>query len=407
VSNLERIRVLRVIARMNIGGPAIHTSILTRRLDPSRYESTLVYGAEDEGEGNYLGLHGQEVTNTFYLRELGRELRAGQDIVTLARLVRIIRRFRPDIVHTHTAKAGALGRAAALICRVPVIVHTYHGHVLHGYFSARKTQFFVAIEKWLARGTTRLLTVTPQVRDDLLAQRIGRPEQYTVVPLGLDLDRFQGADRLRGELRRELGLALDTPLVGIVARLVPVKAHELFLAAAVKVLERVPGCRFLVVGDGERRAELEALAGRLGIMDRVVFLGWRADLDRVYADTDVVALTSKNEGSPVALIEAMAASRPVVATRVGGVPDVIVDGSTGLLAAPGDADAVAAAILRILAEPALAHSLSHAAHVAVMERYAATRLLRDLDRLYVDLLAQQGRRAVYPHTDPYQVGEKV
>jgi glycosyltransferase involved in cell wall biosynthesis len=406
-SQPARIRVLRIIARMNIGGPAIHASLLTRRLDPARYDSTLVYGAEEAGEGNYLGLHGQELASTIYLPELGREIRPGQDIFTLAKIVKIIKRMKPDVVHTHTAKAGAVGRVAAILCRVPVIVHTYHGHVLHGYFSPRKTQMFVGIEKMLARGTSRLLTVTPQVRDDLLAREIGRPDQYTVVPLGFDLERFEHAARFRGELRQELGLAAAVPMVGIVARLVPIKAHELFLAAAAIVLRSFPSCRFVIVGDGERRAELEAMGQRMGIASSLIFMGWRADLERIYADLDVVALTSKNEGSPVALIEGMACTRPAVATRVGGVPDVITDGVTGLLAPDGDAEAVAAGIERLLRNPALAADLAKAAHDRVMARYAATRLLKDLDRLYVDLLAQRGRAVTYPTVDPYQSTEST
>lgn len=382
----ERIRVVRIIARLNVGGPAIHATILTQRLDPSRYASTLVAGAEDPGEGNYLALRGETLPDLVHLPELGRSIRAGQDLVTLRKLIGIIRRVRPHIVHTHTAKAGAVGRLAAMICRVPVIVHTYHGHVLHGYFSPLKTRVFVGIEQALARGSTRLLTVTDKVRDDLLGRRIGRADQYTVVPLGLDLDRFQQAAARRGELRRELGVSAETPLIGIVARLVPIKAHEVFLAAAAEVARTVPAARFVVAGDGERRAELEAEARRLGVADRVLFLGWRADLDRIYADLDVVVLTSKNEGSPVALIEAMAAARPVVSTRVGGVPDVITDGVTGLLVADGDASAVASAIVRVLQSPDLARSLAIAARDVVVDRYAASRLLDDLDRLYVTLL---------------------
>jgi glycosyltransferase involved in cell wall biosynthesis len=396
-----RIRVLRIIARMNIGGPAIHASILTRRLDPARYDSTLVYGAEDEAEGNYLSLHGQTLPDTIPLPELGREIRPVHDLATLAKLVALIRRLRPHVVHTHTAKAGAVGRLAAILCRVPVIVHTYHGHVLHGYFSPRKTQVFVAIERALARGTTRLLTVTEKVRDDLLASEIGRTDQYDVVPLGLDLERFEGAARLRGELRRELGLGPEAPLIGIIARLVPIKAHEVFLAVALKVSESFPDARFVIAGDGERRAVLEAEAQRLGLRERVVFLGWRGDLDRIYADLDVVVLTSKNEGSPVALIEAMAAERPVVSTRVGGVADVLTHDVTGVLAEDGDSDGLAAAVVRLLREPETASRMATAARVAILGRYAAPRLLRDIDRLYVRLLNERGLGATYPDVEPY------
>jgi glycosyltransferase involved in cell wall biosynthesis len=263
----------------------------------------------------------------------------------------------------------------------------------------------VAIEQVLARGTTRLLSVTERVRDDLLARRIGTAERFEVVTLGLDLERFERADRLRGELRGELGVEADAPLVGIVARLVPVKAHELFLAAAVKVAAAIPACRFLVVGDGERRAELEALAQSLGLAGRVIFMGWRADLDRVYADLDVVALTSKNEGSPVALIEGMAAGRPVVSTRVGGVPNVVEDGVTGLLVADGDADGMAAAIRRVLEEPDMARRLGAAARETIVARYAAPRLLRDIDRLYVRLLAERGVTISYPEDELYVLPE--
>jgi glycosyltransferase involved in cell wall biosynthesis len=390
LSTVERIRVLHVIARMNVGGPAQNAAMMARGMHGPRFACTIAFGAEDQTEGNYLALHGQSLPATEFIPELGREIKAGQDLKALRSLVALMRRLRPHVVHTHTAKAGTLGRLAASWCKVPVVVHTYHGHVLHSYFSPAKTRFFVEIERWLARRTTRLLTVAEQVRDDLIAHHVGRPEQYVVVPLGLDLDQFQHADRLRGELRRELGLPADAPLVGIVARLVAVKAHEVFLAAAVKVNQAIPSCRFLLVGDGDRRAELEAEARRLGLGDRVLFLGWRADLDRLYADLDVVALTSKNEGSPVALIEAMGAGRPVVSTCVGGVPDVVTDGVTGLLVPHGDAEGLAASIVRLLREPETAARLSQRAREIIEARYAAPILLRNMDQLYSSLLAERG-----------------
>ena len=384
----RRVRVLRIIARLNIGGPAIHATLLTERLDPARYDSLLVAGAEEAAEGNYLALHGKLLDDrVISLPALGRELRGAQDLRVLWQLVRLMRRVRPDIVHTHTAKAGALGRLAAWMTRAPVVVHTYHGHVFQGYFSRSRTRVFLAIERALARVTDRIITVSDAVRSDLLRLRIGSADRLVVVPLGLDLDRFARAESKAGELRAELGLDATTPLVGIVARLVPIKAHDTFLEAAASVVKELPRVRFIVVGDGERRAELEALARRLDLAHAVRFLGWRGDLDRVYADLDLVALSSLNEGSPVALIEAMAAGRAVVATAVGGVPDLVRDGEHGLLVAAGDAADLARQILLLLRDPARRREMGARGRRRVLGAFGADRLLADIDRLYQQLLA--------------------
>lgn len=384
---VDRIRVLRIIARLNVGGPALHTVLLNERLPAERYESRLVTGVPDAAEGDYVELHGLAPERIVRVPALGRELSGSRDLKALAELVRLMRRVRPHVVHTHTAKAGTLGRIAAIVARVPVRVHTFHGHVFDGYFSPAKTRAFLAIERALARRTQRILTVSDHVRDELLALGIGRPGNTTVVPLGLDLDPFARADAHRGELRRELGVAADTPLVGIVARLVPIKAHEVFLAAAARIAERVPACRFVVVGDGERRAELEDLAARSGLAERVRFLGWRADLARIHADLDVAVLTSRNEGSPVALIEAMAAGLPVVSTSVGGVPDLVSEGVHGHLVAMDDAAALADATIGLLADPARRRALGSAGRTRVLARHGADRLVNDVDRVYREELA--------------------
>jgi len=383
----ERIRVLRVIARLNVGGPALHTVLLTERLSPERYDSRLVTGSPEAAEGDYLALHGLASDRLVRLPALGRELSGTRDATVLAQLVQLMRRVRPHVVHTHTAKAGTLGRLAAILAGVPVRVHTFHGHVFDGYFSPAKTRAFLAIERTLARRTQRILTVSDHVRDELLRLGIGRPEQVAVVPLGLDLEPFTRAGEHRGALRSELGVADDAPLVGIVARLVPIKAHEIFLAAAARIAERVPGCRYVVVGDGERRTELEALAARSGLGDRVHFLGWRADLARIHADLDVMLLTSRNEGSPVALIEAMAAGLPVVATAVGGVPDLVEEGVHGHLVAMDDAASLADATLALLADPARRRTLAAAGRARVLARHGAERLVADVDRVYREELA--------------------
>jgi glycosyltransferase involved in cell wall biosynthesis len=385
-----RVRVLRVIARLNVGGPALHATLLTERLDPDRYDSLLVTGEEDPSEGNYLALHGRRLERLVPLSALGREINGPRDATALVALVRLMRRERPMIVHTHTAKAGALGRLAAWLAGVPVVVHTYHGHVFRGYFSPAKTRFFVAVERWLARRTDRLLSVSPQVRRELLELGIGTPEQLVVLPLGLDLDPFLNGGA-GGVLRRELGIEPAAPVVTIVARLVNIKAHEVFFEAASIVSARRPDARFVVVGDGERRAELEALVERLALGRAVRFLGWRGDLPAIYRDADVVALTSRNEGSPVSLIEAMAAGRPVVATRVGGVPDLVEDGVNGYLVEPDQPAAMAEGLLALLEDPGRREAFGNAGRKRVYPAFAADRLVRDIDALYSALLEEKRR----------------
>jgi glycosyltransferase involved in cell wall biosynthesis len=277
-----------------------------------------------------------------------------------------------------------LGRLAAWRCGVPVIVHTFHGHVFRGYFSPARTALFVRIERALARVSTRLIAVSEQVRDEVLACGVGRRSQFDILRLGLDLDRFGRAGQLRGELRRELGIGSDVPLVGIVARLVPIKAHEVFLAIAAQVARVRPDALFLIVGDGETKAALAAQVEREGLGRAVRFLGWRSDLDRVYADLDVVVLTSRNEGSPVALIEAMASARPVVSTTVGGVRELV--GDAGLLCPVDDVDALAAAVLRLLASPELTASLGNRGRERVIPAYSESRLVADMAALYARLL---------------------
>lgn len=380
-------RVVRIITRLNIGGPAIHALLLTARLDRGRFEPLLVTGATTADEGDMLPLAAQLGVRPYFIPELGRVVRPGQDLLALGRLVRLLRRLRPTIVHTHLAKAGALGRLAARLAGVPVVVHTYHGHVFHSYFSPLRTRAVLAAEQFLAGLTDCLVAVGERQRRELVGYGF-RPRQLVAIPLGLDLERYL-IPAPRGALRQELGVPPAAPLVGIVARLVPIKAHDDFLRAAARLLQARADVHFAIVGDGERRAALEALAEELGLAERVHFVGWRRDLPAVYADLDVVCLTSRNEGSPVALIEAMAAARPVVATAVGGVPEVVQDGVSGLLVPPRDPEALATAIAGLLAEPARAAALGRAARAAVYPRYSSQRLVRDMETLYARLLARR------------------
>jgi glycosyltransferase involved in cell wall biosynthesis len=397
VSPSGPITILRAITRLNIGGPAIHAILLTEALDDGvAFASTLVTGTTAHHEGDMLDLATAHGVTPTLMQALGREINPLDDLVALAQMVRLVRRVQPDVVHTHMAKAGTVGRLAARICGVPVVIHTYHGHVFHGYFSPTKTRVFLTIERALGLLSNRIITVGDGQRDEIASYGVAPREKLLPIRLGLELRPFLDAERARGELRAELGVAPETPLVGIVGRLVPIKAHELFFEAARRIHQRLPEAQFLVVGDGERRAQLVALVERLGLTEHVRFLGWRRDLRRVYADLDLVVLSSRNEGSPVVLIEALAAARPVVATAVGGVPEVVVDGETGLTVPSQDPDALAEASLRLLREPDLGARLGAAGRRHVYPRYDSSRLVDDVRRLYVSELAAARSRRPQP-----------
>jgi glycosyltransferase involved in cell wall biosynthesis len=390
IGSAERpIRIMRIIARLNIGGPAIHVSLLTAGMNDDGYASRLVSGHIGPGEGDMSYLATEHNVSPLYVEGLGRDISALDDLRALIGLVRLISREKPHVVHTHTAKAGFLGRLAAWICRVPVIVHTFHGHAFHGYFGPLKTRVFILLEQIAGRMSSVVLTISDRLRDDLVGFRIAPAGKIQVIPLGLDLGWLADLNPVRGKLRRELKIGPDTPLVGIVGRLVAIKNHQLFLTAARKVIDQAPAVRFVIVGDGELRAELEAKTRELGLDASLDFVGWQRSLDWIYADLDILALTSDNEGTPVSIIEAMAGRVPVVAAAVGGVPDLLEDGLFGRLAEAGNADAVAEAILDCLRAGKDETQLDKAQQNA-LRCYSSQRLIADLKTLYQTLLAQAG-----------------
>ena len=377
----SRIRVLRVIGRMNVGGPALQVAAITGGLDPERFESRLLVGRVEHGEADYLQLRAPNVS-AHPVDGLGRSPSLFKDARALAGVGREIRRFEPHIVHTHTAKAGALGRLAARWCDVPVVVHTFHGHLLHGYFSPAVTSAVVQAERALARLSTRLVSVGTRVRDDLLAAGIGRPEQFVCVPPGVEIPSPPD----RALARRILGLPATGAVVCYVARLTSIKRPERFVEVAARLAERHRDATFVIAGEGPRLEELRAGAARLRAPVR--FLGWRADVEVVYAASDVVVLTSDNEGMPVSLIEAAMVGRPAVSTNVGSVPEVIVDGVTGLLSQSSSAE-IAVAVDRLLADPMLRAAMGAAATRRAVECFSRRRLVDDTERLYLDLAASR------------------
>lgn len=381
----ERVRVASVITRMNVGGPALQLLLVGERLDPVRFEAHLITGSLDRGEADMLPLRRPKLA-PMVVRQLGRRIDPLADVVALVRLVAIFRKLRPHVVHTHLSKGGALGRVAARIAGVPVVLHTYHGTVFRGYFPTVASRIILLVERALAMVTTRIIAISPTQRRDIERLGIARTDRVVEVPYGLELDTFR--DAAPGRLRAELLLEPDVPLVGIVARLVPIKGIDVFLNACALVARARPDVRFLVIGDGESSESLRTLASHLALERSLRFLGWRSDLPSIYADLDVVALTSHNEGTPLSLIEALAAGRAIVATAVGGVPDVIGSPEVGVLVPDGDHRAVADAILRLIEDPTRRRELGASGRARVYDTYEISQHVGRLSGLYDQLLGR-------------------
>jgi glycosyltransferase involved in cell wall biosynthesis len=385
---------MRIIARLNVGGPTIHVTLLTAGLPADEFRTILVTGLVGKQEGDMSYFAHDAGIRPLVIPSLGREISFLQDIHTVFALIRLMRAERPHIVHTHTAKAGLVGRIAAFLCGVPVIIHTFHGHVFKGYFAHLKSALFLWLERLVACLTDIILTISDSLRAELIDYRIAAPDRIRVLPLGLPLNLLADLTKLRGQFREELGCSTDAPLIGIIGRLVPIKNHALFLEAAQLVHETQPGTQFVIVGGGEMEESLHTKVAQLGLGAVFSFTGWRNDLPRVYADLDLVVISSDNEGTPVSLIEAMAAGVPVVSTAVGGVGDLLHGGDFGMIVPPGDHQALAQAMLQVLRTPDPERLQAARQHVLTL--YDEDRLLHDIRALYIEQLELKGLMPVQP-----------
>lgn len=383
VDCLSDVPVVTVLTRMIVGGPSKHVTMVSTRMGD--LSGVLLIGRPGPHEGSLAEEAREAGATVITVPGLRRDVAPFDDLRALVWMYLYFRRVSPLVVSTHTAKAGLLGRTAAALAGVPVRIHTFHGHVLRGYFSALPTAALRLMERVLAAISARLIAVSPEIASDLSSMGIGR-DKTVVIRLGFDLETI--ARGSPGRLRSTMGIARDVPLVGIVARLAPVKDHGLFLASAKLILARRGTARFAIVGDGELRDRLREEAARLGVAESVYFTGWRHDLPDVYADLDVVVSSSLEEGTPVAMIEASAAGRPVVSTDVGGVRDVVVDGVTGILVHDRDPANLAAAIERLLEDPTGAREMGAAGRKLVLSRYRVDDLVAATGTLYRTLIAE-------------------
>ena len=388
-------KVLRIIARLNVGGPARHVTLVNAGLDARRHDTLLVFGTLDAGEASFENAAQAAGIRTIKLQSLGRRVTPFGDLRAFAEVTRLVFRESPDVVHTHTAKAGTVGRLAAWLFNLTrrrsrrcLIVHTYHGHVFEGYFGAAMSWAIRAVERCLAAITHCIVTISPTQRHDIVQRfRVAPVARTTTVLLGLTLEPLLAMEPGAPNLRGRLGFGTEDVVVGFLGRIVPIKDLPTLIHAFAMALERIPTMRLLLAGDGPERAVLTQLVGRLRIDSRVLFLGWVDDLPRFYATLDIFALSSINEGTPVAIIEAMAAGRPVAASSVGGVVDVVEQDVTGLLVPPRAPGALATALIALSSDADERRRMGEEGRRRAAG-YTSGRLVSDLERLYEEGLAE-------------------
>jgi glycosyltransferase involved in cell wall biosynthesis len=373
-------KIIRLISRLNIGGPVIHVTLLNKHFNNKDYSSTLVTGIHSANEGDMSYLASQYNVEPIVLKGLGREISPLDDLKVLFQLIWLFLREKPDIVHTHTAKAGTLGRLAATLTRVPQVYHTFHGHVFEGYFSPLKTRIFILIERFLALCSTGIIAISKEQKKDLLRFKIAPARKISVIPLGFDFGRILPVDP-EAKLKRDLKIPDDKIVVAIIGRITQIKNHALFFRIAYEVLRLTDRVHFLVIGDGELRQHYEAETRRLKIAHQVSFTGFITDLKLIYGSVDMVVLTSLNEGTPVSLLEAMACQKIVLTTKVGGVSDFIENGINGFYF-DFEADKFRDVILDYVADPAKFAAIGARAASDILSKFDKTRLFTDLEKLY-------------------------
>lgn len=394
------IKVLRILNRFNLGGPVYNASYLTSDLS-NEFNTLLIGGPCEEGEADAMYIAHQLGVHPIVIEEMGRSVNPLQDLRALRRIRKIIREFKPDIVHTHASKAGALGRIAARLEGVPVIVHTFHGHVFHSYFGKIKTLTYKTIERLLSRVTTMIVTISNQQRIEICdIHRITKREKTCVIPLGFDLQRFRiEHEERRKAFRETYSLSDEEVAIAIVGRLVPIKNHGLLIHAVSAMKNK--NMRLFIVGDGPERDNIVSACAMNGLKSGfgkekvdVYFTGWERKVEEILPGFDLVVLSSDNEGTPVSLIEAQAAGIPVISTNVGGVRDIVVDQETGIVVEPNDLNGLTAALDRLVSSKELREKMGVRGQETVVKTYDKSRLALEMAALYRKLLSPYPQKRV-------------
>src|SRR6187399_322968 len=391
-------RVLRILNRLIIGGPSKNAIYLSRYMQPD-FDTLLVIGGKEDHELDADFLATANNIDPTCIPEMKRSISPYNDWAAYNKLKKLIKEFKPDIVHTHAAKSGALGRLAAKHSNVPVIVHTFHGHIFHSYFNSVKTNFFIRTERYLAGLSDAIVAISDVQKKELSGDfKIAAEHKFSVIPLGLDLDNFIiNQEEKRNKFRTEFGLDDDVVALGIIGRLVPIKNHSLFLKGLKHVLDNTTvKFKAFIIGDGESRMAIEQMANDLGIKytkqtdathpHPLIFTSWRTDIDTIFAGLDVIALTSLNEGTPVSLIEAQAAGKPIVSTNVGGIENVVIKNETAFLSESNDVKGFSDQLLSLVGSENLRNKMVEKSKKNVEDKFHYLRLVKDVKSLYSQLL---------------------
>ena len=386
-------KILRIINRFNLGGPTYNAAYLTRYM-PDNYETLLIGGHHTDSEENSFHITDQLGIQPITIPEMMRDISLTSDGKAFQKIAKLIDWFQPDIVHTHASKAGALGRLAAFRKNVPVIVHTFHGNVFHSYFNKAKTQAYIAIERRLAARTNAVVAISPLQKKELVDTfKIVKEDKVEVIPLGFDLDRFQeNLDVKRDLFRKKYNIETDELAIGIIGRLVSIKNHSLFLKVAYQAQSKTnKKLRFLIIGDGELKSALIKEVKQMkkeveGGGVNITFTSWIKDIDEAIAGLDIIVMTSKNEGTPVSLIEAQAGCKAIVTTDVGGIKDIILPNESGFISPSDNEPLMTKNLLRLINDGPLRQTMGNSGSKFVKNRFTYQRLAHDMDILYQKLL---------------------
>lgn len=395
-------KILRIHNRLIVGGPSHNVTLLTAYLSPE-FETKLLVGKKDPAEKDATYIADQLGLVPVEIKEMRRSILPFYDIIAYFRIKKIIQEYKPDIVHTHASKSGAVGRLAARSCRVPLIVHTFHGHVFHSYFSPLMSKAIVRFERFFAKRTDAIIAISDSQKHELTeVYKIAPPEKVFTVPLGFNLDKYSiDQDKKKVIFQNKYGFENDEIIVGIIGRLVPVKNHEMFLEMAAIVKSKTNrNVRFAIIGDGESRAGIEKKAEELGLSysyyitnpkqkTDVLVTSWETEIDQALAGLDIVVLTSHNEGTPVSLIEAQSACIPVVSTNVGGVEDIVIHGETGFITEVNEVNLFAEYVVQLIEDKNLRERMGKSGYENVVKRYSKQRLINDMRNLYLSFLVKK------------------
>ena len=396
-------RVLRILNRLIIGGPAINATYLSKYM--TDFDTKLVIGGKDDHEEEATHLTDMLGIEPVYVPHMKRAINPLNDRIAYNEVRDLIRKFKPDIIHTHAAKAGVIGRLAASSCNVPVILHTFHGHVFHSYFSKMQTNSFIMIERYLAKKSSGIIAISESQKKELAnVYNICEPEKIEIIPLGLDIDKFiENPEKKRAEFRKKFFIEDDEIAIGIIGRIVPVKNHQLFIAAADKLRKLTnKKLKFLIIGDGDIRAHIQAECIKRHFdyvyypdeqrSAYIIFTSWQTQIDHVLDGLDIVALTSHNEGTPLSLIEAQAAGKPLVSTNVGGVLDVVNPQLKNFITPPGDEGKFANALLQLVENEHMRKSIGERGREFALSKFSYQRLVKDMNEYYYRLLEESKKR---------------